>query len=123
MLVFGDQDRWTFGRWLVCDIQVELAHIDRPGVGPLLLETAGDAVWSSERVLSWRGIEIPIVPLEVQIATMLTRGQDDRLAAVQEAVNAGLEADGALLADALAARQTEGSTAAWCPDWIRELLR
>lgn len=33
-------ERWTFGRWFIDGVKVELAHIDAPAVAGLMIETA-----------------------------------------------------------------------------------
>jgi hypothetical protein len=67
---------WTFGRWLLEGVRVEVAHIAADD--GRLHETTGSAVWRHRQTAAWRGIRLPIVPLEVQLATMLGRGLTDR---------------------------------------------
>jgi hypothetical protein len=51
----------------------------------LLDETSGDAVWAECEVVDLvEGLRLPIVPLEVQIATMVARQQHERLGAVAQ---------------------------------------
>ncbi|MDQ2846327.1 MAG: hypothetical protein M3Y77_08245, partial [Actinomycetota bacterium] len=72
VITFGG---WTFGRWFLDGETVELAHI--AGVHRGLTENGGD-VWRLRRLVRWRGNLLPIVPLEVQLATMLSRKLDER---------------------------------------------
>jgi hypothetical protein len=92
---------WFLGRWHLNDVEVEVAHIrssrqeqDR------LLETSGEAVWHRCESVEVLGMRIPIVPLEVQMATMLARGQHDRLSHVMQA-GAASHLNGELLRAAL----------------------
>lgn len=71
VITFGG---WTFGRWFLDGDTVELAHI--AGVYGRLTESGGE-VWGQRRLVRWRGNLLPIVPLEVQLATMLGRGLDE----------------------------------------------
>ncbi|GAA1592895.1 hypothetical protein GCM10009804_56700 [Kribbella hippodromi] len=85
-------ERWTFGRWIVGGTKVELAHIDAPAVDGLMLETRSPLVWGEREVLSCGGQSVPTVPVEVQLATMVAREQQDRLAATLRAIApAGLD--------------------------------
>jgi hypothetical protein len=77
----GGEERWAFGRWFVDGIKVELAHIDAPAVAGLMIETRAPLVWYEREILECHGQHIPTVPIEVQLATMVARGQDDRIAA------------------------------------------
>jgi hypothetical protein len=88
----------------------------------MLAETFGTAVWLRRRVVSWRGTRIAIVPLEVQIATMLVRDQQERLRAVQDAVDPEVDLDRDLLRDAIAARESEAGETIQRQAWIDELL-
>ena len=38
-------ERWTFGRWFIDGVKVELAHIDAPAVVGLMIETRAPLVW------------------------------------------------------------------------------
>ncbi|TCC57978.1 hypothetical protein E0H73_26870 [Kribbella pittospori] len=112
--------RWTFGRWTLARFRVELAHIDSPAPTDLLVETPAAAVWDERLVIDWKGTQIPVVPVEVQLATMIFRDQPDRLQATLAAVDpASLDAD--LLRRALAGRET-GGTPLKVPDVLRERL-
>lgn len=46
VLDLGEDERWTFGRWMVAGVKVELAHIDDPSTGHLLIETPSATVWT-----------------------------------------------------------------------------
>jgi hypothetical protein len=64
---------WTFGRWWVSGTKVEVAHIaDDPGSGAVI-ETAGHEVWRHRRNIHWRGFDVSVVPLEIQLATSRSR--------------------------------------------------
>jgi len=75
MLAAGD---WLFGRWMVDGCKVEVARIREPVDPLLLLETQGLFVWTLREVVEWRGRFLPVVPLEVQVATIVLRGQTAR---------------------------------------------
>jgi hypothetical protein len=107
-LCFDDSStRWTFGRWMVDGVKVELAHIDDPAAVHLVIETRGPLVWRERSVVEWRGHRIPLVPIEIQLATMIARKQQARIEATVAAV--GLHSlDVSLLRRAIADRQSEG---------------
>ncbi|MEO7589351.1 MAG: hypothetical protein ABIS84_15130 [Arachnia sp.] len=69
---------WFFGRWMVDGCKVEVARIREPVDPLLLLETQGLLVWAVREVVEWRGRRLPVVPLEVQVATIVLRGQTAR---------------------------------------------
>ena len=75
VLRFGD-GAWTLARWLIDGTKVEVAHI--AGDDGLLEETKGSAIWRHRQWVTWHGHQLPIVPLEVQLATMLRRDQTRR---------------------------------------------
>jgi hypothetical protein len=106
-LQWGDtNERWTFGLWIIAGIKVELAHIDAPAVADLMVETRGQLVWRERQTLTCHGQPIPTVPLEVQLATMLSRQQDARIdAAIATIDKTPLNAE--LLRQAIAAKQSE----------------
>lgn len=90
---------WIFGRTMIEGCKLEFARI-RHDVGPtVLLETIGSAVWETHETTTWRGHVIPIVPFEVQLATIVSRGLD---AARTRLIERGF--DTALLARALTDR-------------------
>jgi hypothetical protein len=79
-LQFGDaRERWTFGRWIIDGVKVELAHIDAPTVAELMIETRAPLVWHERETLNCHGQPVPTVPIEVQLATMIARQQDARI--------------------------------------------
>ncbi|MDQ2846900.1 MAG: hypothetical protein M3Y77_11230, partial [Actinomycetota bacterium] len=47
----------------------------------------GGDVWRLRRLVRWRGNLLPIVPLEVQLATMLSRKLDERSRAAAECLH------------------------------------
>ncbi|RNI24763.1 hypothetical protein EFY87_03470 [Flexivirga caeni] len=74
---------WTFGRWRVDGVALELARI-RSEVSPLrLVETIGHAVWTTTEIVRWHEMNVPVVPLEVQLATNRSRGLSDRANAIE----------------------------------------
>src|SRR5687767_10979519 len=38
-------ERWTFGKWMIDGVKVEVAHIDAPVVAALMIETRALLVW------------------------------------------------------------------------------
>jgi hypothetical protein len=106
-LQWGDADeRWHFGRWMINDVKVELAHIDAPAVAELLVETRGPLVWRERETLSCHGHPVPTVPIEVQLATMMSRRQDDRIDVTIAALDR-TSLDVQLLRRAIADKQSE----------------
>ena len=102
-LVATADGTWLFGRWRVDGGTLEVARI-RADLGPTaVIETMGSAVWDACRTVAWQGHEIPVVPLEVQLATILSRGLDERARAVRARLDDG-GLDEALLARAMADR-------------------
>lgn len=87
---------WHFGRWLVEDVKVEIAHIVAPegfststdGAG---IWEAGPEIWPNLRQVSFAGHQVAVVPLEIQLETSLQRGLEERAAAIK----AVLRRDGA----------------------------
>lgn len=92
---------WTFGRWLWRGLRVEVAHLDGPT--DTLAETWGDHVWQVRRDVTASGVTAPCVPLEVQVATAIARGDEPRRRALTGAL-ATLKHDRRLLAEALLGR-------------------
>ncbi len=111
---------WTFGRWMLRGTKVELAHINRPGTANLLGETFGGAVWAVRTVVSWKGLQIPIVPLETQLVTMILRQQHQRLEATLSAIGPG-GIDPVTLHRAITDRRTDGARFE-VPNSVRRLL-
>lgn len=94
---------WLFGRWMVAGCKLELARIRTTVAPPVVLETMGTAVWDTRQHVPWHGLSIPVVPLEVQLATIMSRAQVDRERAVRARLTErGL--DSALLSRAMADR-------------------
>ena len=78
---------WYFARWFIDSVKVEIAHL----VGPEGMKTsaegmgiweAGPEIWSHIRRVSFRGHQVPVVPLEIQLEMSLRRGLDERVAAI-----------------------------------------
>ena len=74
---------WLFGRWTVAGGKLEVARIRAPVAPHALLETLGVDVWDHRHHVRWRGRSVPVVPLEVQLATIVDRGLVDRERAVR----------------------------------------
>lgn len=88
VLVFGEGS-WALGRWHLGDVMVEVAHIQSaPPQDSLLLETAGARIWGERDMVELEDVSIPTVPVEVQIATMTSRDQHERLRQTLRAVDA-----------------------------------
>jgi hypothetical protein len=88
VLQFGnDGETWTFGRWFVEGVKVELAHIDAPAVAELMVETRSPLVWAERETLACQGQRVPAAPVEVQLATMVARQQDARIEATLAAID------------------------------------
>jgi hypothetical protein len=83
-------ERWTFGRWYIDGVKVELAHIDAPTVAALMIETRAPLVWHERETLNCQGQSIPAVPIEVQLATMIARQQHARIDATMAAIDTTL---------------------------------
>ncbi|WP_454149038.1 hypothetical protein [Microbacterium lacticum] len=94
---------WLFGRWWIDGGKLEVARI-RIDIPPSsVVETMGSGVWMTRRSVDWRGRDVPVVPLEVQLATVVLRGQIGR----EHAIRARLAEQGTdqtLLAQAFADR-------------------
>lgn len=98
-LVATPDGTWLLGRWIIAGCKLEVARIRVDLEPTTIIETLGIGVWDTRRTVPWRGHHVPVVPLEVQLATMLSRGLDQRASAVRAHLDAnGL--DEALLAQA-----------------------
>ncbi|GAA3583354.1 hypothetical protein [Kribbella ginsengisoli] len=113
-------ERWTFGRWFVDGVKVELAHIDVPAVAALMVEARSPLVWRERDTLKCHGQPVPAVPIEVQLATMISRQQHDRIDATIAAIDAS-RLNVPLLRRAITDKQSEvaGLTV---PEQVRRLL-
>jgi hypothetical protein len=74
---------WHFGRWHVDGFEVEMAHITAPEGFPTSSDgagiwEAGPEIWHYVRTISFAGYGVPVVPLEIQLQTNLTRGLTER---------------------------------------------
>lgn len=112
--------RWAFGRWTLEGVKVELAHIDRPGTADLMVETFGQAVWAARAVMDWKGVQVPVVPIETQLVTMMLREQHERLETTLSTVDLDV-LDLALLRRAITDRQTEAGPF-HIPNLVRRIL-
>jgi hypothetical protein len=83
-----------------------------------MLETRTRSVWEERETLSCQGERVPVVPVEVQLATMVARGQDERIAATLAPVD-GVRLG--LLRRAIADRRVE-DPAMTVPPSLRRLL-
>ena len=120
-LHFGDAgERWTFGRWIIDGVKVELAHIDAPAVAQLMIETRAPLVWRERETLECHGHPVPTVPIEVQLATMAARQQHTRIDATIAAM-AGTPVNTQLLRRAISDKQAEIPAMA-VPESLQRLL-
>jgi hypothetical protein len=120
-LQFGHTgEQWTFGRWIIDGIKVELAHIDAPTVAALMIETRAPLVWHERETLKCHGQPIPTVPIEVQLATMIARQQDARIDATIAAIDPTL-LNVPLLRRAISDKQSE-VPAMTVPESLQRLL-
>jgi hypothetical protein len=99
-------ERWTFGRWIIDGVKVELAHIDAPTVAALMIEARAPLVWHERETLHCHGQPIPTVPIEVQLATMIARQQDARIEATIAAIDT-TRLNAPLLRRAISDKQSE----------------
>jgi hypothetical protein len=70
-------EAWHFGRWHLKGCKVEAAYIRPAQPVTTLVEVYGEPLWAAKRTFEWRGRQVPVVPLEVQLATMLIRAKHD----------------------------------------------
>lgn len=77
--VDGSGTTWTFGRWTIQNTKVELANLQTAVPNSHLTET--HATQSDAIRMTWRGRTLHVVPVELQIATMIDRDQRDRMEA------------------------------------------
>jgi hypothetical protein len=113
-------EQWTFGRWIIDGIKVELAYIDAPAVAALMIETRAPLVWHERETLKCHGQPIPTVPIEVQLATMIARQQDARIEATIAAIGPAL-LNVPLLRRAISDKQSE-VPAMTVPESLQRLL-
>jgi len=120
-LQFGDTgERWTFGRWFINGVKVELAHIDAPAVAELMIETRAPLVWRERETLHCHGQPVPTVPIEAQLATMIARQQDARINATIAAIDS-TRLNVPLLRRAISDKQSE-VPAMTVPESLQRLL-
>ncbi|HEY69550.1 MAG TPA: hypothetical protein G4O08_03090, partial [Anaerolineae bacterium] len=78
---------WTFARWILDGLKVEVAHIAAPegfkdsAVGAGIWE-AGPESWPHIRRVRFRDHRVPVVPLEIQLETCLRRGLEVRVSEI-----------------------------------------
>ncbi len=99
---------WHFGRWLVEGFKVEVAHIEPPAdffdrYEPRMgIWEGGPQVWPHIKLVQYRGCDVPVVPLEIQLQTSMSRGLMGRAEAIAGVLHRrGYDAD--LLAVSLSA--------------------
>jgi hypothetical protein len=120
-LQFGHAgEQWTFGRWFIDRVKVELAHIDAPTVAALMIETRAPLVWRARETLHCHGQPIPAVPIEVQLATMIARQLDARIDATIAAFDT-TRLNVSLLRRAISDKQSEVPTMK-VPESLQRLL-
>jgi hypothetical protein len=78
---------WHFGRWLVDGVKVEMAHIVAPegfrtSVDGAGIWEAGPEIWPQIRKVPFAGYHVPVVPLEIQLQTSMSRGMEERTAEI-----------------------------------------
>jgi hypothetical protein len=87
-----------------------------------MIETRSSVVWNERDTLECRGVLVPTVPIETQLATMAARQQNARLDVVLSAIASNqLSLNLQLLRRAFADRQTE-SPGMVVPEPLRLLL-
>ena len=96
---------WHFGRWFVDGFKVEAAHIIPPAGFPSSAEgagiwEAGTEIWPYVRRVPFGAHQVPVVPLEIQLHTSMSRGLARRVEAITAALRAQ-GSDGELLHKAL----------------------
>ena len=113
-------ERWTFGRWIIDGVGVELAHIDAPTVADLMIESRAPLVWHERETLNCHGLPVPTVPIEVQLATMIARQQNARIEATMTAIDT-TALNVPLLRRAISDKQSE-APAMTVPEPLQRLL-
>ena len=76
---------WVFGRWIIHNTKVEVAHLTAPEGMVKKWESiweAGPDIWSYIRKVPYREYSLPVVPLEIQLGTSFSRGLDERIAKI-----------------------------------------
>ena len=78
---------WHFARWYVDGFKVEVAHILPPEGFPTAssgagIWEAGSEIWPHVKRIPFAGYQVPVVPLEIQLETNLTRGLRERVQAI-----------------------------------------
>lgn len=77
-------DKWHFARWIIDGFKIEIANIQEQGA----VERARKAghIWENgpdmypyAKKMTYKGYEIKIIPLELQLTTCLFRNQKDRI--------------------------------------------
>lgn len=112
----ADGATWTVGRWPMEGVHVEIAHLAVPDAAALV-ETRGTRVWDVRRDATVGSLTVPVVPLEVQLATAFVREDKVRRAALAQALAQRGSHDG-LLAEALRGRGFTPASVASDPELL-----
>lgn len=73
---------WVFARLLIHEVEVEVAHITAPEGHSMLssgIWEAGPKIWAHIKQVPYEQYLLPVVPLEIQLGTNLSRGLDERI--------------------------------------------
>ena len=70
---------WHYACWDIDESLVSVVHVVAPGGHPGFRDTGGvwecdPGVWPHLKTVSFAGRDVPVVPLEVQLETIMTRG-------------------------------------------------
>ncbi|MDO3411530.1 hypothetical protein QWJ34_17325 [Saccharibacillus sp. CPCC 101409] len=85
--------RWTFARGRSHGAKIEIAHIEPPeedeSGGSEGIWENGPSIWAYKKTHPFAGLALPVVPLEIQLATCLNRGLEQRADAVIRVLKRG----------------------------------
>lgn len=74
---------WVFARWKINEFKVEVAHITPPNgyyeANNNWIWEAGAMIWPHVRKIPFHGYDVPVIPLEIQLETCLSRKFDARI--------------------------------------------
>jgi hypothetical protein len=74
--------KWVFARVLIHEITVEISHITAPEGHPILtagIWEAGPEIWPYITQVIYNNYVLPVVPLEIQLGTNMSRGFNERV--------------------------------------------
>jgi len=85
-------EQWYMARWIIDGVKVEIAFIKSDGSVKRSREKGyiwenGPDMYQHARVMDFRGYQINVVPLEIQIVTNMQRGLEDRVNAILKTLN------------------------------------